>query len=130
MDLFNRKKVAALQSDLALATAQLKATTKELADLQSDIVKSYDELTEYFKPRYKNKYFKLELTPEQDEIEGVVYMQVLNVKYEAGSIILKIIEEINSATTSNLYVLPSELKRLKVITKKEFIEFASKGGQE
>ena len=60
MDLFNRKKVAALQSDLALVTAQLKATTKELDDLQTDIVKSYNELTEYFNPRYKNKYFKVE----------------------------------------------------------------------
>ena len=68
MDLFNRKKVAALQSDLALVTAQLKATTKELDDLQTDIVKSYNELTEYFHPRYKNKYFKVELTPEQDEV--------------------------------------------------------------
>ena len=38
MDLFNRKKVAALQSELALAPAQLNATTKELAHLQTVIV--------------------------------------------------------------------------------------------
>lgn len=129
MDLFNRKKVAALQSELALATAQLKATTKELADLQADIVKSYDELTEYFRPRYKNKYFKVELTPEQDEVSCVetVYMQVLNVAYEAGIVSFTIDEGTNSSEMSILDLSPTELKRLKVITKKEFL---SKGGQE
>ena len=129
MDLFNRKKVAALQSDLALATAQLKATTKQLADLQTDIVKSYDELTEYFRPRYKNKYFKVELTPEQDEVSfaETVYMQVLNVVYNAGIVSFTIDEGTNSSDMSILDLSPTELKRLKVITKKEFL---SKGGQE
>lgn len=129
MDLFNRKKVAALQSELALATAQLKATTKELADLQADIVKSYDELTEYFRPRYKNKYFKVELTPEQDEVScaETVYMQVLNVAYEAGIVSLTIDEGTNSSDMSILDLKPTELKRLRVITKKEFL---NKGGQE
>ena len=129
MDLFNRKKVAALQSDLALASAQLKATTKELADLQTDIVKSYEELTEYFNPRYKNKYFKVELTPEQDEVScaETVYMQVLNVEYKAGIVSFIINESENNAEMSILDLKPTELKRLKVITKKEFL---SKGGQE
>lgn len=129
MDLFNRKKVAALQSDLALATAQLNATTKELADLQTDIVKSYDELTEYFNPRYKNKYFKVELTPEQDEVScnETVYMQVLNVVYNAGLVSFTINEGTNNGELSTLDLLPTELKRLKVITKKEFL---NKGGQE
>lgn len=129
MDLFNRKKVAALQSDLALATAQLKATTKELADLQTDIVKSYDELTEYFSPRYKNKYFKVELTPEQDEVScaETVYMQVLNVVYNAGIISFTINEGINSSEMSILELSLPDLKRLKVITKKEFL---NKGEQE
>ena len=129
MDLFNRKKVAALQSDLALATAQLKATTKQLADLQTDIVKSYDELTEYFRPRYKNKYFKVELTPEQDEVSfaETVYMQVLNVVYNAGIVSFTIDEGTNSSDMSILDLSPTELKRLKVITKKEFL---NKGGQE
>lgn len=129
MDLFNRKKVAALQSDLALVTAQLKATTKQLDDLQTDIVKSYDELTEYFNPRYKNKYFKVELTPEQDEVScaETVYMQVLNVVYKAGLVSFTINEGANSAELSILDLLPTELKRLKVITKKEFL---NKGGQE
>ena len=129
MDLFNRKKLAALQSDLALATAQLNATTKELADLQTDIVKSYDELTEYFNPRYKNKYFKIELTPEQDEVScaETVYMQVLNVEYKAGLVSFTINEGVNNSEMSILDLSPTELKRLKVITKKEFL---NKGGQE
>lgn len=129
MDLFNRKKVAALQSELALATAQLKATTKQLDDLQTDIVKSYDELTEYFNPRYKNKYFKVELTPEQDEVScnETFYMQVLNVVYKAGLVSFTINEGTNSSEMSILDLFPTELKRLKVITKKEFL---NKGGQE
>lgn len=129
MDLFNRKKVAALQSELALATAQLNATTKELADLQTDIVKSYDELTEYFNPRYKNKYFKVELTPEQDEVScsETVYMQVLNVEYKAGLVSFTINEGLNNVEMSILDLSPTELKRLKVITKKEFL---NRGGQE
>ena len=129
MDLFNRKKVAALQSELALATAQLNATTKELADLQTDIVKSYDELTEYFNPRYKNKYFKVELTPEHDEVScaETVYMQVLNVEYKAGLVSFTINEGVNNSEMSILDLSPTELKRLKVITKKEFL---NKGGQE
>jgi hypothetical protein len=129
MDLFNRKKVAALQSELALVTAQLKATTKQLDDLQTDIVKSYDELTEYFNPRYKNKYFKVELTPEQDEVScaETVYMQVLNVVYQAGLVSFTINEGINNVEMSILDLSPTELKRLKVITKKEFL---NKGGQE
>ena len=129
MDLFNRKKVAALQSELALVTAQLKATTKELDDLQADIVKSYGELTEYFNPRYKNKYFKVELTPEHDEVicAETVYMQVLNVEYKAGIVSFTINEGTNSDEMSVLDLLPTELKRLKVITKKEFL---NRGGQE
>ena len=129
MDLFNRKKVAALQSDLALASAQLKATTKELADLQADIVKSYDELTEYFNTRYKNKYFKVDLTKEQDEVScnETIYMQVLNVVYKAGIVSFTINEGVNNAEMSILDLFPTELKRLKVITKKEFL---NKGGQE
>ena len=129
MDLFNRKKVAALQSELALVTAQLKATIKEFDDLQTDIVKSYGELTEYFRPRYKNKYFKVELTPEHDEVScaETVYMQVLNVEYKAGIVSFTINEGTNSDEMSVLDLLPTELKRLKVITKKEFL---SKGGQE
>ena len=129
MDLFNRKKVAALQSELALVTAQLKATTKQLDDLQTDIVNSYDELTEYFNPRYKNKYFKVELTPEQDEVScaETVYMQVLNVVYNAGLVSFTINEGINNVEMSILDLSPTELKRLKVITKKEFL---NKGGQE
>jgi hypothetical protein len=129
MDLFNRKKVAALQSELALATAQLKATTKQLDDLQTDIVKSYDELTEYFNPRYKNKYFKVELTPEHDEVScaETVYMQVLSVEYKAGLVSFVINEGRNNSEMSILDLLPTELKRLKVITKKEFL---NKGEQE
>lgn len=129
MDLFNRKKVAALQSDLALATAQLKATTKELADLQADIVKSYDELTEYFNPRYKNKYFKVDLTQEQDGVScnETIYMQALNVVYKAGLVSFTINESGIYDEMSVLDLLPTELKRLKVITKKEFL---NKGGQE
>ena len=129
MDLFNRKKVAALQSDLALATAQLKATTKELDDLQTDIVKSYNELTEYFNPRYKNKYFKVELNPEQDEVScaETVYMQVLTVEYKAGLVSFVINEGKNNSEMSILDLSPTELKRLKVITKKEFL---NRGGQE
>jgi hypothetical protein len=129
MDLFNRKKVAALQSELALATAQLKATIKEFDVLQSDIVKSYGELTEYFRPRYKNKYFKVELTPEQDEVScaETVYMQVLNVEYKAGLVSFTINEGLNNVEMSILDLSPTELKRLKVITKKEFL---NKGGQE
>ena len=129
MDLFNRKKVAALQSDLALVTAQLKATTNELDDLRTDIVKSYDELTEYFRPRYKNKYFKVELTPEQKKVSCVepVYMQVLNVEYKAGLVSFTINEDPNDTEISILELLPTELKLLKVITKKEFL---NKGGQE
>ena len=129
MDLFNRKKVAALQSELALVTAQLKATIKEFDDLQTDIVKSYGELTEYFRPRYKNKYFKVELTPEHDEVScaETVYMQVLNVEYKAGIVSFTINEGKNSDEMSVLDLLPTELKRLKVITKKEFL---NRGGQE
>lgn len=129
MDLFNRKKVAALQSELALVTAQLKATIKEFDVLQSDIVKSYGELTEYFRPRYKNKYFKVELTPEQDEVScaETVYMQVVNVEYKAGIVSFTINEGTNSSELSILDLSPTELKRLKVITKKEFL---NKGGQE
>lgn len=129
MDLFNRKKVAALQSELALVTAQLKATIKEFDDLQSDIVKSYGELTEYFRPRYKNKYFKVELTPEQDEVScaETVYMQVLNVEYKAGIVSFTINEGTNNSEMSILDLMPTELKRLKVITKKEFL---NRGGQE
>lgn len=129
MDLFNRKKLAALQSELALVTAQLKATTKQLDDLQTDIVKSYGELTEYFNPRYKNKYFKVELTPEHDEVScnETVYMQVLNVVYKAGFVSFIINEGTNRGELSTLDLFPTELKRLKVITKKEFL---NKGGQE
>lgn len=130
MDLFNRKKRAAMKAEIRLLTAKLESTTKQLEDLQTDIVKSYDELTEYFRLRYKNKYFKIELTPEQDVVNyaETVYMQVLNVVYNGGVISFVIDEgNINNSEMSVLDLKPSELKRLKVITKKEFL---NKGEQE
>jgi hypothetical protein len=71
----------------------------------------------------------VELTPEQDEVSCVetVYMQVLNVVYKGGLVSFTINEGTNNSEMSILDLLPTELKRLKVITKKEFL---NKGGQE
>jgi hypothetical protein len=54
-------------------------------------------------------------------------MQVLNVEYKAGLVSFVINEGKNNSEMSILDLSPTELKRLKVITKKEFL---NKGEQE
>ena len=42
MDIFNKKKLAALQDELTLTTAKLEATSKELADLNDALKTNYE----------------------------------------------------------------------------------------
>lgn len=119
MDLFNKKKLAALQSKLDIATANLEATTKELADLQASVIESYDTLSAYFEPRYKNKYFSIVYHKENSE-KQTLYLKCLSVKYVAG--IIKM--EVQIAGESENCILDidiKDLKYLKITTKQTFL---------
>lgn len=119
MDLFNKKKLAALQNELDIATANLEATTKELADLQECVLKSYDKLTTYFKPKFKNKYFSINTLNDKNEKEEV-FIKCLSAKYSAGLIILTVVTA-DSNDKKTLQMQVDELKHLKIITKQTFL---------
>ena len=119
MDLFNKKKVAALRDELTLATARLEATTKQLDDLQHEIMQSYKELTEYFSPKYVKKYFELQTENK------ILYIQCVDVYYSGGQLYF------NTRISGNddivrLTLSISELKNLKVITKQEYLKGGNK----
>lgn len=118
MDLFNKKKLAALQNELDIATANLEATTKELADLQASVIESYDALTSYFEPRYKNKYFSI--VHYNESKKTVIYLKCISVKYEAGMIKMEVkIAGENEHNVIDINV--KDLKYLKIITKNTYL---------
>lgn len=121
MDLFNKKKVAALQKELLLATAKQEATATQLADLEKSVIHSYDELTNYFKPKYTNKYFKA------DDNGKILYFKVINLIYTGGQIKLIVTYSENGIyTDGTIHLSVSELKKLTITTKLEY----QKGGAE
>jgi hypothetical protein len=124
MDLFNKKKVAWLESELLLTREQLKATSTSLDDLQKAVSSSYQELTEYFAPKYQKKYFRAVLVVNVLEngeiIEETVKFQCRDLYYSAGQICMEVLT--NDDQVNRLDLSISELKQLKVITRKEFLE--------
>jgi hypothetical protein len=124
MDLFNKKKVAWLENELLLTREQLKATSTSLDDLQKAVSSSYQELTEYFTPKYQKKYFRAVLSVNVLEngeiIEDAIKFQCLDLYYKGGQICMEIMT--NDGQENRLDLLVSELKQLKVITRKEFLE--------
>lgn len=119
MDLFNKKKVAALQDELTLVSANLEATTKELDDLKNKVLKSYDELTDYFAPKYLKKYFKMNYDGNE------IYFRCDSLKYEAGIILMDVLVS-GDKEPSELTLLVSSLKQLKIATKQEYLEGGNK----
>lgn len=118
MDLFNKKKLAALQNKLDIATANLEATTKELADLQASVIESYDALTAYFEPRYKNKYFSIVHYNESGKT--TIYLKCISVKYEAGMIKMEV-KIAGETEHSVIDINVKDLKYLKIITKNTYL---------
>jgi len=118
MDLFNKKKLAALQNKLDIATANLEATTKELADLQASVIESYDALTAYFEPRYKNKYFSIVHYNESGKT--IIYLKCISVKYEAGMIKMEV-KIAGETEHSVIDINVKDLKYLKIITKNTYL---------
>ena len=114
MDIFNKKKLAALQKDLTLASAKLDATSTELADLKDSLITNYAELTQYFKPKYINKYFKC---------DGMTMtFQVQSVLYQAGTLYFNALinDFVGKPFQGKLEFTIPMLKKLKVITKDGF----------
>lgn len=114
MDLFNKKKLAALQNKLVLASADLEATRKELADLKDSLTENYAQLTQYFKPKYINKYFK---------VDGVTMtFQVQSVLYQAGTLYFNALinDFVGKPFVGKLEFTIPMLKTIKVITKDGF----------
>lgn len=115
MDIFNKKKLAALLDELTLTTAKLEATTKELADLKDLLIANYAELTQYFKPKYINKYFKC---------DGMTMtFQVQSVLYQAGTLYFNVLinDFVGKPFQGKLEFTIPMLKKLKVITKDDFL---------
>lgn len=119
MDLFNKKKVAALQDELTLVSAKLEATTKELDDLKYKVLKSYNELTDYFAPKYLKKYFKTNHDGKE------IYFRCDNLKYDGGIILMDVLFS-GDTEMSEIALFVSELKQLKIMTKQEYLEGGNK----
>ena len=114
MDLFNKKKLAALQDEYILASADLEATRKELADLKDSLLTNYAQLTEYFKPKYINKYFKVD--------NVTMPFQVQSVLYQAGTLYFTALinDFVGKPFVGKLEFTVPMLKTIKVITKDGF----------
>ncbi len=115
MDLFNKQKVAALEAENQLLTAKLDATSKQLEALQSDVLDSYRVLTDYFRPKYLNKYFKLE------HKDGILYFQCKDVYYTGGMLRMSIVYPLSDKKDVRIDISISELRDLKITTKQEFL---------
>ena len=115
MDLFNRKKVAALESELSISTAQLEATEKEFTDLQNSVINLYTEIEGYFKPRYINKYYKLMLCDKPH------YVKCVDVEFHGGFFDFSIIYA-GTKEVKRVILTFNNLKMLSIISKKEYIE--------
>lgn len=119
MDLFNKKKLAALRDELTLTSANLEATTRELDALKSNVLKSYQELTYYFAPKYYKKYFKMDYKGE------IVYFRCDNLQYNGGLIYMDVVVSGQEELTE-LKLSISELKQLKITTKQEYLKGGNK----
>lgn len=115
MDIFNKKKLAALQDELTLTTAKLEATTKELVDLNDALKTNYEQLTDYFRPKYINKYFMF--------TGSKTAFQVQNVVYSAGVLhFTALVNDFVNKPYVGLYDISIRmLKTIKVITKDDFL---------
>lgn len=123
MDIFNKKKLAALQDELTLTTANLEATTKELDDLNDALKANYEQLTDYFRPKYINKYFMF--------VGSKIAFQVQNVVYSAGVLhFTALVNDFVNKPYVGLYDISIRmLKTIKVITKDDFLGNAKKNNQ-
>lgn len=115
MDLFNKKKLAALREQLDFATANLEEKTNEYKQLQENVFKLYDEITTYFKPRYINKYYKWSIC------NMVHYIKCVDLEFRGGTFEFKIIYA-GQTKVKRVFLSLENLKMLTVTTKKEYIE--------
>lgn len=113
MDLFNKKKLAALKADNQLLTAKLEATEAELSDLKKIVTNSYDDLTDYFNPKYAKKYFSCTVGGAE------ICFRCESAIYNAGLIEMDIVIAGESEPSVFSVTIP-QLKQLKIITKMEY----------
>lgn len=115
MDLFNKKKLAALREQLDFATATLEVTTNDLTTLQKNVFRLYEEITTYFKPRYINKYYKWKIC------DMVHYIKCVDIEFRGGDFEFKVIYA-GQTKVKRIFLSFENLKMLTVTTKKEYIE--------
>lgn len=118
MDLFNKKKLAALREQLDFTSATLEVMSKDMKVLQESVFRLYDEITTYFKPRYINKYYKWKID------DKVHYIKCVDVEFKGGTFEFKIIYS-GTTRVNRIYLSFENLKMLTITTKKEYNE---KGG--
>ena len=115
MDLFNKKKLAALREQLDFTSADLEVTLKDLNELKENVFKLYDEITTYFKPRYINKYYKWKIC------DMVHYIKCVDVEFKGGNFEFKVIYA-GQTKGNRIFFSFENLKMLTITTKKEYNE--------
>lgn len=115
MDLFNKKKLAALREQLDFTSATLEGMSKDMTELQKNVFKLYDEITTYFKPRYINKYYKWKID------DNVHYIKCVDVEFKGGTFEFKMIYS-GQTKVKRVFLSFENLKMLTITTKKEYNE--------
>jgi hypothetical protein len=115
MDLFNKKKLAALREQLDFTSASLEVMSKDMTTLQKSVFRLYEEITTYFKPRYINKYYKWKIC------DMVHYIKCVDVEFKGGNFEFKVIYT-GQTKVKRIFLSFENLKMLTVTTKKEYIE--------
>lgn len=118
MDIFNKKKVAALEQSLKMSQSELEVAQNELLDLQKNVLLMYDDLTAYFKSRYLNKYYEIRFD------ENIKRIHCIDISYEAGliNVYYTTNESQDSDDVQHFVIEPIELNMMVLISKKMFKE--------
>lgn len=120
MDLFNKKKISALQSDITSLNNTISKLKEEKTDLSVMLSKSKEKvcslekfITNFFKPKYVNKYFAFGEKP------GIVhYTKCNDLEYVGDYFVYTGV--LPSGTQIEYKYTFEELKNMRIITKKEF----------
>lgn len=114
MDLFNRKKLKEQEITIALLKEEKEQAVKQTKQIISSSIKLNHEITEYLKPVYEGKYFKIDFYRNTYK-----YIKVIKFNFTGG---IARIDFINKDGELDFFSCDlGQLKSMKSITKKQFL---------
>lgn len=114
MDLFNRKKLKEQEITIALLKEETEQAGKQTKQIISSSIKLNNEISEYLKPVYEGKYFKISLS-----LNTFKYIEVIKFNFTGGVARINYRNKDGELGFFNCDL--RQLKSMKKITKKQFL---------